>query len=194
MKLLETVLAGAVCGLLALPASAALIATGTLTDTQVSPGEYQYNLTLHNTGTTTIGTFWFSWVPGLNFMSATPTSITSPTGWTENVTTGPGSAIEWTAGSSLLAAGSSLTGFSFQSTETPAQLAGFAAPPYQTFPVTTTFVYIGAPLTDPGYQFVVPVPSAVPLPGALGLLVGGLSLTSLVGWRSRSRRSELPAM
>jgi hypothetical protein len=194
MKFLEIALASAVCGLLALPASAALVATGTMTDTQVGPGEYQYDLTLHNVGTTTIGTFWFSWVPGLNFMSATPTSITSPTGWTENVTTGPGSAIQWLGGSNLLAAGGSLTGFSFQSTETPAQLAGFAAPPNQAFPVTTSFVYSGAPFSDGGYQFVVPVPAAVPLPSALGLLVGGLSLASLVGWRSRSRRSELLAM
>jgi hypothetical protein len=38
--------------------------TATYTDTLVSPGMYQYDLTLTNTGTTTVGTFWFSWIPG----------------------------------------------------------------------------------------------------------------------------------
>ena len=41
-----------------------LDATATYTDMLVSPGVYQYDLTLNNTGTTTIGTFWFSWIPG----------------------------------------------------------------------------------------------------------------------------------
>ena len=39
-------------------------ATATYTDMMVSPGLFQYDLTLTNMGTTTIGTFWFSWIPG----------------------------------------------------------------------------------------------------------------------------------
>jgi hypothetical protein len=175
MKFLNMALATAVSALLAAPASAALMATATITDSQISPGQYQYDLTLYDVGTTTIGTFWFGWVPGLSFMSATPTNLTSPAGWTDDLTTGPGTAIQWLAGSSLLSAGGSLTGFSFESTETPAQLASFAAPPNQTFPVTTSFVYSGAPFSDGGYQF---VSSVVPLPDTFGLLALALAVSA----------------
>jgi hypothetical protein len=182
MRLLSIAFATAFSALLANPASAALLATATMTDSQISPGEYQYDLTLNDVGTTTIGTFWFSWVPGINFMPATPTNLTAPAGWTDSLTTGPGTAIQWLAGSSLLSSGSSLTGFSFESTATPAQLAGFAAPPNQTFPVTTSFVYSGAPFSGAGYQF---VPSVVPLPDTFGLLALGLAGGALFASRTQ---------
>src|SRR5580698_8988486 len=67
-------------------AAGTIDATATYTDTLVSPGEYQYNLTLDNTGGTTIGTFWFGWVPGAGFLPALPTDITTPAGWTATVT------------------------------------------------------------------------------------------------------------
>jgi hypothetical protein len=180
MKFILIALVTAVSALLAVPASAALLATATMTDTQISPGEYQYDLTLNDVGTTTIGTFWLGWVPGLSFLSATPASVTSPAGWTDNLTTGPGTAIQWLAGSSLLSPGGSLTGFSFESTESPAQLAGFAAPPNQTLPDTTSFVYSGAPFSDAGYQF---VPSVVPLPDTFTLLALGLAASTLLARR-----------
>ena len=55
---------------------------------QVSPGVFQYHLTLNNTGTTSIGTFWFSWIPGAGFMGVSPTNVMSPAGWTDTVTNG----------------------------------------------------------------------------------------------------------
>lgn len=173
MKSLHITLASTISILLAMPASAALMATATINASQISPGEYKYDLTLNNVGSTTIGTFWFAWVPGINFMTATPTNIITPAGWTAHTPLEPGStdaAIQWLAGSNQLVAGSSLTGFSFQSTETPTELAGFASSPHQNFPVTTSFVYSGAPFSDAGYKFVAPVVSSVPLPGTLGLL------------------------
>lgn len=184
MRFLNIALATAFCALLANPASADLLATATISDSQIGPSEYQYDLTLNDVGTTPIGTFWFAWVPGLNFMSATPTSVTSPSGWTDHLTTGPGTAIQWLAGSNTLAAGGSLTGFSFDSTETPAQLAGFAAPPNQTFPVTTSTVYSGAPFSDGGFQF---VPSVVPLPDTFSLLALGVAGSVLF-----ARRMKIP--
>ena len=55
------------------------------------------------------GRFWYSWVPGEDFMPVSPTNITSPTGWTEMVTNAgslDGFAIQWTTSSAPLAAGS----------------------------------------------------------------------------------------
>jgi hypothetical protein len=144
----------AIVGLLAaLAANAAEIGTATITSTQISPGNFQYSLTLNDTGTTKLGTFWFAWIPGDNFMPVSPTGITSPAGWQAIITTGGpsnGSAIQWTAQAPAddLAAGSSLSGFSFDSTLTLAQLespsAGSPADP-----VATAFVYSGAPFSTP---------------------------------------------
>jgi hypothetical protein len=76
---------------------------------------------------------------------------------------------------SALQPGKSVTGFAFDSTQTPAQLAS-------TFtgtgighgdPVTTAFLYIAAPFGDPGAQIVTKGSSAshgAPEPAAPGLL------------------------
>jgi hypothetical protein len=64
------------------------IATATLTQSSLGGGEFQYNLTLNDIGSTTLGTYWFSWTPGDNFMPVDPTNIVSPTGWQDLVTTG----------------------------------------------------------------------------------------------------------
>jgi hypothetical protein len=111
-----------ICGLIC-ASSPSLLASGidasaTFTDSLISPGENRYDLTLNNTGTTTIGTFWFSWIPGDNFMPVSPTSIDSPAGWQQMITNGGpsgGFAIQWTADTPAndLAAGSSLGGLSF---------------------------------------------------------------------------------
>lgn len=132
-------------------------ATSTYTDSLVSPGDFQYDLTLNNTGTTTIGTFWFSWVPGDNFMPVSPASITSPAGWQEFITSGGpsgGFAIQWTAKTAAndLGAGSSLSGFDFDSTLTSAQLQAFASG-NPSDPISTAFAYSGAPFSDAGVQF-----------------------------------------
>jgi hypothetical protein len=177
-KTSQATVAATAAALLATAASAAgLDATATYTDTRLSNGEYQYDLTLKNTGTTTIGTYWFAWIPGAGFLSAKPTDVMSPTGWTEKLTAKDG-AIQWTTHGSLLP-GASLTGFSFDSTETPSQLAGvFAGPGLGAGdPVTTSYVYIAAPLKDPGHQFVTvsATPVGAPEPATLGLLSLGLA-------------------
>jgi hypothetical protein len=73
----------------------------------------------------------------------------------------------------VLAAGKSLTTFSFESSETPAQLSGLAAPPNQAYPQTTSFVYSGAPFSDSGYQFT-PSVASVPEPSTAWLVLSGI--------------------
>jgi len=168
-------LLGVLIALTANYSRAGIIATATFTDTQPSPGVFQYDITLNNTGTTTIGTFWFSWIPGAGFLSSAPNSILSPTGWSDVVTNG-NAAIQWTTTSSLLNPGNTISGFQFDSIETPSQLLG-------TVPSglgagdsnSTSFVYIAAPLGDPGYQLVVnQAAQGTPEPGTIVLSAAGL--------------------
>jgi hypothetical protein len=163
----------------AVAAHADILATASYTDTQVSPGVYDYSITLDNTGTTTIGTFWFSWIPGTGFLSAVPTDLTSPAGWTESLK--PGTAgkvgIQWVTTTDLLNPGLSLTGFSFESTETPAQmLLNFAGTPGTGDPVTTSTVYAGAPQVGTADMFIA---APAPEPGSMLLTLTGLGLVAL---------------
>lgn len=171
--------------------AAGLSATATYTSVvdPSTPGVYDYSLTLHDTGSTTIGTFWFAWVPGGDFLNPTPTDVTQPAGWGNNVFTTPqGTSLRWTTTSNLLQAGDSLSGFNFSSTESPGELLGVV--PSGTGagdPITTSFVYIGAPFRDPGQQIV--ATAATPEPGSLGLLATGL-LGGAGGLYRRLRRSS----
>ena len=106
------------------------------------------SITLNNTGNSIIGTFWYSWVPGKDFMSVAPTNVTSPAGWTSNITHGgssDGYAIQWTAISPAddLVLGNSLSGFSFDSTLSASQLTIDDSPLYPTMPVGTSYTYTG---------------------------------------------------
>ena len=174
------------------PLHASLIGSATVTDSQINSTTFQYNLTLNDLGTTTIGTFWFSWVPGANFMPVSPTNITSPASWNPIVTNGgaaDGFAIQWTASSAAadLAAGQSLSGFSFDSTATPAQMAGLSSF-HPGEPVETSFVYSGVPFSDAGFQFVATnAGSAVPEPSTSTLGAIGAAMLLLVRWRKTRR-------
>jgi hypothetical protein len=153
-------------------AMAQLNATGSISFSQ-NAGVYTYNITLNNTGTTNIGTLWYSWVPGEDFMPVAPSGTSGPSGWTPAVThfgLSDGWAVQWIA-STPLAAGSSLSGFQFMSTATPAELAGNSVF-FPTTPVGTSFVYVGAPFGDPGHQLVI---NPVPEPASLGVLGLGLA-------------------
>jgi hypothetical protein len=170
--------------LIAIVASAAiahagpLSASATISADQVSPGVYDYSIDLTNTGTTTIGTFWFSWVPGNGFLSVTPSSVWSPSNWTDTQTNG-GAAILWTADSAsdYLQPGWSLSGFGFESTETPAELLldFTGSGPGAGDPVLTSTIYIGAPFSSDPTIFAV---TETPEPGTLLLMLSGLGLAA----------------
>jgi hypothetical protein len=155
--------------------------TATIGATPLGGGEFQYNLALTNTSTdgSNIGTFWFSWIPGVDYMEAKPTSITAPTGWIFPITgannSSDGNAIEYY---NIGGSGDQLTpghtfNFSFDSTEPLSQILGPSS--FDGHLVeTTAFIYAGFPESDAGLEIQA---TAVPEPvtaSMLALCGGGL--------------------
>jgi len=145
--------------------------TATFTDTPVGP-DYDYTITLHNTGTTTIETFWFAWVPGENFMATSPIGTPAgPSGWTANPSNGgagDGWGIDFSTSTAPLNPGNSAT-FQFESADTPAQMAANSTF-HPSSPVGTSTLYSGAAFASPSQSIVV---TPVPEPSSLGLLLLG---------------------
>jgi len=168
------------------PVFASEMATAVLTDAPTSGG-YNYFITVTDTGTTPIGTFWFSWVPGAGFLTSTPTNVTSPSLWTDTLTNS-GAAIQWksTNSSSLLEPNNSLSGFDFFSTETPAELEALVTSNGHTDPGLVTTIYEGAPLAGPGYTF--NAVEATPEPSSLLL-----TFTGALGMASFFVRKQMPS-
>jgi len=152
-------------------------ASATISGSPVGGGVTQYNISLTNTSTdgSTVGTFWFSWVPGSDFMEAKPTGIVSPTGWNAAITgsdnSSDGNAIQWVASSNLLAQGGT-DNFFFDSTESLSQLLGPSS--YGSKPSElTSFAYHATPFSDtPGFEFQVQA-EAVPEPASMCLIALG---------------------
>ncbi len=158
---------------------AAETASATITDQPLGGGVFQYNVALKDTGTTNVGTLWFSWVPGEDFMTTSPTNVLAPANWAGAVMHAgatDGYSIQFVNSSGSLTPGNTLSGFKFDSTMTPAQMAGDSVF-YPTTPVTTSFVYSGAPFSDAGFQLTgavqTPEPSSFILAalGGIGVLL-----------------------
>lgn len=122
---------------------------------------YHYDITVTDTGTTNVGTFWFGWIPDEDFLPSVPSAVSNPTGWNNTLTgshnSSDGTAIEWVASSNAITPGQSLSGFDFTTTDSPSVL-GAVSPSHPAYPATTSFVYSGAAFSDAGFQFVASPP------------------------------------
>ena len=146
------------------------IASGTIGG--AGSGPFVYSLTFSDgaSATTTIGSVWYSWVPGFFFLPGTPTSASAPAGWTANISS---DSVQYIANSpaNYIQPGQSLSGFGYQAAFSPAQLA--AAPNSG-----ESVAYSAGLFSDGGDTFtvqVVPEPSAMAFLGAsvLGLALAG---------------------
>jgi hypothetical protein len=154
-------------------AQGVVVPSGTITGSGSNP--FLYDLTFSDAAGAgaSIGSIWYSWVPGQFFLPGTPTSASAPSGWTATVVL---NSIQFAATSAQndIAAGQSLSGFSFSATFSPAQLA--AAPSSG-----LSVAYAGGIQSDPGHNFTV---QAVPEPSTPMLLLSGV----LAFWLLRRRR------
>jgi PEP-CTERM motif len=138
------------------------IASGTVSGSGTGP--YTYDLTFSDSSSalSPVGSVWYGWVPGLFYLPGTPTSASAPSGWTANVS---GHSVQFMASSAAndIMPGQTLSGFSYQATFTPAELAAAANS-------GTSVAYSGGLFSDAGYTFTV---QAVPEPSAITLLLTG---------------------
>jgi hypothetical protein len=169
--------------------AAAPLASGTVTTTGTGALN-TYALTIKDSAssTTPIGSVWEAWIPGQFYMTSDPSNVTVPTGWTDNITPGGGGfAIQFLASSSIydVPVGGSLSGFSFQSPDSPANIDGTSTV-VSGVPTLTSVAYEGGLFSDAGTTFAfAPASASVPEPTTLGLLApAGL-------WMLRRRRAKL---
>ena len=108
---------------------ATINASGVISSTAAG-SNVNYTITLTNASSSNsgIGTFWYAWVPGEDFLATSPISVSPPPGWTDNITNmgaGDGFAIQFLANSPAndVRPGSSLN-LSFESADSPASVNG----------------------------------------------------------------------
>jgi hypothetical protein len=144
---------------LAAGAQAQLNGSADLTPTPMAGGMTHYAGVVQNTGTTTVGTFWFAWLPGYDFMPHAPVNITAPPGWFGYAQGGgpdDGYSVLWYAmtPSAYIAPNADLSGFGFDSPDAAAVMTGNSPVFPRPFITATSVLYIGSPELDPGHQFV----------------------------------------
>jgi hypothetical protein len=149
---------------------------------------YDYTITLHNTGTANIETFWFAWLPGYDFLTSNPTVTKAPTNWTTFVESGyyGGYSIEFydTGSSSPLSPGQSSSAFKFTSPDSPAVLNALD-PILHFYPTTFSYAYQGAAEVTPSVTInSIPI-TTVPEPS--GLIIAAIGMSALLVARSTGR-------
>jgi len=151
------------------------IASGTILGS--GSGPYSYNLSFADAAgaTSPIGSVWYAWIPGSFYLPGTPTSAFAPAGWTASVS---GASVQFVANSPAndIAPGGSLSGFGYQATFSPTQLA--AAPNSG-----KSDAYSGGLFSDGGNIFIVQTAQPTPEPSGAILLLVGATLLGLWGRR-----------
>jgi hypothetical protein len=142
---------------------------------------YTIDLTNASSSNSGIGTFWYAWVPDVDYLATSPITVSPPAGWTDNITNegpGDGFAIQFVASSAAndVQPGSSLN-FSFTSADSPTSVNGNSVF-YPGAPVNTSFVYPQGPFSDAGHEVVV-TPAQAPTPTPTGTSSPPVTVTSV---------------
>ena len=153
------------------------IASGTISSS--GSGPYLYNLTFTDSplATSPIGSVWYAWIPGEFYLPGTPSSASAPAGWTATVFL---NSVQYVANSTAdyIQPGQTLSGFGYQASFSPAQLAGAANS-------GVSVAYAAGLFSDNGNTFTV---ATVPEPSTFALISATALACSVIG-RRNSRAS-----
>jgi hypothetical protein len=157
-------------------------ASGTISDVAAGGGVFDYTITLTNTGSVDLNSFWYGWTTSGNNLPTghNPTSAGNSLGWANDL---DGNSIQWenSSGTMLLPGQSGI--FTFASTATPSAIT--------TAPSGESVVYVSGtgPQTfqenDPGVASPAFSPTlvVVPEPASFSLLIVGSLGFLATGWR-----------
>jgi hypothetical protein len=150
------------------------LGSGTVSGSGSGPYSYSLSFADGTNASSPIGSVWYAWIPGHFYLPSMPTSASAPAGWTANIFS---QSIQFFASSSAsyIMAGQSLSGFSYQASFSPSQLAAAANS-------GLSVAYSAGIQSDSGNTFTV---QPAPEPSTLMLLVSGLAG---LGFVSRRRR------
>jgi hypothetical protein len=139
------------------------IASGTISGS--GSGPYSYSLSFSDAAgaTSSIGSVWYAWTPGLFYLPSMPISASAPAGWSATIS---GDSVQFVASgpANYIAPGQSLSGFGYSANFSPALLAS-------TPNSGVSVAYSAGLFSDLGNTFTV---QTVPEPAALTLLLGGV--------------------
>jgi hypothetical protein len=156
-------------------------ATATISGVQ-NGANYDYTILLHNTGTTSLNSFWYGWIQFENDLPSDPSSAANSLGWANNL---DGNSIQWeNSTGTALGAGQTAT-FTFVDSSTPAAItAGISG---------ESVAYVGTidfSQSSPGDSTGIFTPTLVPAPEpsslalmAAGLVIAGLKIRYSGGFR-----------
>lgn len=146
------------------------MATGTVSGV-LNGGSYDYTIILDNTsGSVSIGSLWYGWIPFSFFLPGTPDSASAPTGWSASVVA---NSIEFTGNPGVFLAPGQSIQFNYVASFAPSDLTGNTG---------LSYVYTGGIEGDPGALVdVAAVPA--PEPSSLSLLTAGFLGLAFAGRR-----------
>src|SRR5215469_16291785 len=164
---------------LAIPAVSGHAQSASATISYTTAGaNYDYTITLFNSGTTSLSSFWYGWTDTGNNLPSDPTSLGNSLGWNNNP---DGNSVMWeNSTGTALAPGKSGT-FTFVSTSSPISMT--------TPPAGESVAYVGGIDFSQGVAgdstgAFAPILQAAPEPSALALFAAGMGFVGL-GLRTR---------
>lgn len=174
MKSFATVLVLA-AGLSAAGLSAqAQSASATLSGVAAGGGNFDYTITLSNTGTYDLNSFWYGWIQFQNDLPSDPISAANSLGWANTL---DGNSIMWQNSTGTALAPNQSATFTFVDSSTPAQItAGISG---------ESVAYVGSidfSQASPGDSTGIFSPTLVgtPEPSSMALLAMGLGMAVVI--------------
>jgi hypothetical protein len=159
---------------------ATVSASATISDTAVSGG-FDYTITLLNTGTSSLQSFWYGWIQFQNDLPSDPTTAGNSLGWANVL---DANSIQWGNNTDTPLAPGNTGTFTFFSTSTPTAITttpSGSAISGQSVAYTGTIDFSQASATATGIFS--PVLVASPEPSSIALLgLGSLGFLA-AGWR-----------